>query len=80
MPKLKKASGAIAFKQKYSYRKWASPSSHYRATKRSSFVQAEGKMIEIRIPSDAAYTPASLCEEDRVNKILSKANEKRQCQ
>eukprot|EP00957_Ditylum_brightwellii_P111679 8518302-Ditylum_brightwellii.AAC.1 len=56
MPKLKKASSAIAFKQKYPYRKWAFPSSHYRATKRSSFMQTEGKMIEICIPSNTAYT------------------------
>eukprot|EP00957_Ditylum_brightwellii_P093004 7081072-Ditylum_brightwellii.AAC.1 len=74
MPKLKKTSGAIAYKQKYSIRKWKVPSCHHKATKKASFKQDAGKEIVVHFPRDVALSNSEV-EEDLTARILSKANE-----
>eukprot|EP00957_Ditylum_brightwellii_P106058 8089606-Ditylum_brightwellii.AAC.1 len=79
MPRLKKSSSTIVFKQKYSHRKWKPPSSHHKATKKGSHKQAEGKKISIFIWSDVALS-TSVTKQDRIKKSIFKANEKQECQ
>eukprot|EP00957_Ditylum_brightwellii_P150359 11449820-Ditylum_brightwellii.AAC.1 len=74
MPRLKKSSSAIL-----SYRKWRPPLSHHKATKKGSHKQAEGKKISIFIPSDASLS-TSVTKQDRIKKIIAKANEKEEHQ
>ena len=79
MPKLKKTSGANAYKRKYSFRKWKVPSSHHKATKKASFKQDAGKKIVVHFPRDVALSNSKV-EEDLTARILSKANEMHQRQ
>eukprot|EP00957_Ditylum_brightwellii_P182173 13879505-Ditylum_brightwellii.AAC.1 len=78
MPKLKKTSGAIVYKKKYSVRKWKVPSSHHKATKEASFKQNTGKEIVISFPRDVALSNSEV-EEDLTARILSNANDMHQC-
>eukprot|EP00957_Ditylum_brightwellii_P210150 15364616-Ditylum_brightwellii.AAC.1 len=69
MSKLKKGSGAIACRQKYSFMKWRKPSSHHKATKKTPFKQDAGKKIVLHFPRDVALSNS----EEYVTKIIKDA-------
>eukprot|EP00957_Ditylum_brightwellii_P174897 13317153-Ditylum_brightwellii.AAC.1 len=74
MPRLRKSSVAISYKQKYSFRKWRQPSSHPKTTKKSSFKKEAGKKIVLHFPRDVALSKSEV-KQYLTKKTLSKANE-----
>jgi hypothetical protein len=77
MPKLRKGNGRIAYKKKYERRNWRMPSSHPRATKKTSYLQPEGKEIVVRVPNDVTFSASVSKKMAQFNSVFSKATEKR---
>eukprot|EP00957_Ditylum_brightwellii_P053445 4050811-Ditylum_brightwellii.AAC.1 len=87
MPKLKKGSSAIAYKQKHHSQRWRPPSLHFKTTKKSKEMTPK-KVRELcfQVPRDVTLQDEELGEDEdettksAMTKILTKANEKYQCQ
>eukprot|EP00957_Ditylum_brightwellii_P097383 7417129-Ditylum_brightwellii.AAC.1 len=87
MPKLKKGTGAIVYRQKrHSYRRYP-PSLHLKTTKKSEeMTPSKSRELCLQVPCDVALQDEEVGEgedettESAMTKILTKANEKHQRQ